>query len=238
MKTKILLSAGLLGVSALTSNAATVSLFTGGDVGEGIDFNNVLRATNIGQNAAYTVGTTTFQAYSFDPTFTACNWTVIDSFGAKPNYGDTAADNALENVMLSIGHGVNTPTVVWSGLTANTMYKVQVLAADTAATNANRGSSFQLITGDLSGTVADEALNNSLYDLQGGAGGGATKGVVITLMGMSDSSGKLSFRAVDSSGFLDNNSIANGIILSQVPEPSSALLGGLGVLALLRRRRA
>ena len=37
-------------------------------------------------------------------------------------------------------------------------------------------------------------------------------------------------------GLASNRSTINGVVLS-VPEPSSALLGGLGLLALLRRRR-
>jgi hypothetical protein len=61
---------------------------------------------------------------------------------------------------------------------------------------------------------------------------GATEGNWIRISGLTpDGSGNLAF----SMG--GRNSAFNGFQLVQVPEPSAALLGGLGVLALLRRRR-
>jgi hypothetical protein len=35
----------------------------------------------------------------------------------------------------------------------------------------------------------------------------------------------------------DDRRIISGLIVNQIPEPSAALLGGLGALLLLRRRR-
>lgn len=48
------------------------------------------------------------------------------------------------------------------------------------------------------------------------------------------------FNASNSRLFLggDNGLSFDNIVVSAIPEPSAALLGGLGVLALLRRRRA
>ena len=61
---------------------------------------------------------------------------------------------------------------------------------------------------------------------------GATEGNRIRITGLTpDGSGNLGF----SMG--GRNSAFNGFQLVQVPEPSAALLGGLGMLALLRRRR-
>ncbi len=96
-------------------------------------------------------------------------------------------------------------------------------------------TSYELLSGDLlSGTVVDSALNNNLLTLQGG---NVNKGVVITLIGSSDASGTLSFRTPDGTIGDDNNGIASGFILTQIPEPSTGLLGLLGLGFILRRRR-
>jgi hypothetical protein len=61
---------------------------------------------------------------------------------------------------------------------------------------------------------------------------GATEGNWLRIKALTpDGSGNLAF----SMG--GRNSAFNGFQLVQIPEPSAALLGGLGVLALLRRRR-
>lgn len=137
--------------------------------------------------------------------------------------------------MHDIGHGNNMPTLVFTNLRPNELYRAQVLASSNETGTARR-SSYELISGDLvTGTVVDSVANLDLTTLHGPA---LTQGVVITLMGFSDASGTLSFRAPNGTTGADNNSIASAFILTQVPEPSTAVLGLAGLGILLRRRRA
>ena len=53
-----------------------------------------------------------------------------------------------------------------------------------------------------------------------------------TDLGLGANDGYLSFEARGTKAYYDN------LVISAIPEPSAALLGGLGMLALLRRRRA
>lgn len=234
----------LLGASIL-SNAATVATFTGGDTGEGIDFSgNVVYALNLaGAGNSGTAPDLLISGVTFKDVFGGSalipnvdvGFSAIDNWVSKPTYGSTANDDNLEELMFDVAHGTpNMPTVVFSGLLANQLYRLQVLVSDNSL-SASRGTSYQLITGNLSGTVADQSLNMNITSLQGGD---RTKGVVVTLEGLSDASGQLSFRTPDGVGFTDPNGIANALILTQIPEPSIAMLGGLGVMALLRRRRS
>ena len=55
-----------------------------------------------------------------------------------------------------------------------------------------------------------------------------------SLTGTSDANGELQIFVERTGG---NNNRANGFEVVLIPEPSTALLGGLGLLALLRRRR-
>lgn len=239
------LTGAFLMTSAVTQ-AATVGLFTGGDVGEGIDFSgNVIHALNLGGGGTgspaapdlVVSGVTFRDVYASAALIpdVAANWQAIDNWGTKPSYGAGSNDANLSEVMWDITHGTNTPTLIFTNLSPNQLFRAQVLASDNGLTT-GRGNSYELISGDLTtGTVADRSLNNNLTTLQGGA---LTSGVVVSLMGSSDSLGTLSFRALDATGFQDNNSIASGFILTQVPEPTTGLLSLAGLGLLLRRRRA
>ena len=54
---------------------------------------------------------------------------------------------------------------------------------------------------------------------------------------MADGSGNITLNFGISQAFANDFAINGFQLVQQVPEPSAALLGGLGLLALLRRRR-
>lgn len=87
---------GALLISAATSQAATVSLFTGGDVGEGIDFSgNVIHAINIGAGgtSAPAAADLTVSGIAFKDAYAssvlipnvAPVWSGINNFVTMPN---------------------------------------------------------------------------------------------------------------------------------------------------------
>ena len=79
------------------------------------------------------------------------------------------------------------------------------------------------------GVAAASGLNrNSSLDMYFFDVTGLVSGDTIQILGA---------KAADSSGFGYNAVTIGGVTFDSVPEPSSALLGGLGLLAMLRRRR-
>ena len=130
--------------------------------------------------------------------------------------------------------------VAINGLTANGLYDIWLLSYRTnttstersvgtwATTNTTSSSSSQLVNATAlapGSTAFSEGYNYVLFsNVQATAGG------VITFTGQSQGFGSPQ----------DANSRRlhlNGLQINAVPEPSSALLGTLGMLALLRRRR-
>lgn len=114
------------------ASAATVSLVTGGDAGEGLDLEgNFLYALNVGPNGAVgKVG---------DADFTADNLTgmtivasdAIGAWGAL-DFGETVNDNTLEKVFISIRHVYSSPQpyrlrATLTGLEPGANYKLQLL---------------------------------------------------------------------------------------------------------------
>lgn len=109
-------------------------------------------------------------------------------------------------------------TLTLSGLQSNTLYSFSIYAGRNAnGSNADIG----LLTGSsLTGDTLVE--NRTLADFN------------IT----SDATGVISFRYRDTTEPGGAGSLLTAMSITQVPEPSAALLGGLGLFALLRRRRS
>lgn len=93
-------------------------------------------------------------------------------------------------------------------------------------------------------TVATAGFDTAIDTVQvnGGTGQGFlrstanTNGLFTSFTGLTtDGSGNLVITVTDASA--GQNPIINGALLTVVPEPSAALLGVIGMLALLRRRR-
>jgi hypothetical protein len=143
--------------------------------------------------------------------FTPTSWASI-ALGASQNVTATSAGNQFSSTFMddNTTEQYSDGTSVGSTITFADGDLITLLLSNTAGT----GSAF-----NGNGSVAKLYVNGTL--------GGTWTGLNL---GAGD--GFLSFQANDVNARIDNLSI------SAIPEPSAALLGGLGMLALLRRRRA
>ena len=124
-----------------------------------------------------------------------------------------------------------TRTITLSSLTPDQKYEVRLWAADYRTWGSGRNQTVTSISGVGTGVID---FNDS-PDTNGTTSGG---GFVIGVF-TADSGGSQSF-TLTGGGAASNGSQAaqvNAIQVVAIPEPSAALLGGLGMLCLLRRRR-
>ena len=118
-------------------NHGSVTPFSGGDPGEGLDLDgNFEHAVNLGGTSIF-VGDTLFVADSVAPGFSFVSNNVLNPFYTRPVYGDTAADNALESAMHSIrwsggGNPINNVTLTLD-VTPGDDYQLQVLFSENIA---------------------------------------------------------------------------------------------------------
>jgi len=137
-------------------------------------------------------------------------------------------DADFETIMDSFAHTqVSNPsdgTFLLSGLTAGQQYSVQLFASDMRAGIGNVRS---IRFGDGSGNFTAWALQSTAPSFIG----------TFT----ADPDGTQSFGVFSTSTSTESGSVLNAVTISIVPEPSTALLGGLGIglgmLLLLRSRR-
>ena len=140
-------------------------------------------------------------------------------------------------------------TTAWYGTTmtvsleviAGQQYQLQILLQEPGAwqmgplgsTERNFDILVENSAGDL-GLGVDEFVPG--VETNGAFAAGADFGLVYTY---SFTAFDTSFRVqvADSPNGIDGNAVLGALVLTQIPEPSTALLGGLGLLALLRRRR-
>lgn len=160
-------------------------------------------------------------AVSFDGIdFTAPTVGVFDaSFGGFYDSGSTlAATGTYKN-----GNAVG--TVNLTGLTSGYTYRIQALLFDGRTIYNGR-------------TVLFDGVNQGVY--ANGVSGDWGDGLLATGTFVADASTQsFTVHAREAGGVLLAGGQLNALTLYQtaVPEPSAALLGGLGMLALLRRRR-
>ena len=117
-------------------------------------------------------------------------------------------------------------TFTFSGLQANTEYSAKAWVFDSAQGNNNKSFNFITAGGSGGGTTSITNTQNTLVFAQSGPFSlvnFTTTGTGTATIGMENTAGSVSF--------------VNAFQLTAIPEPSAALLGGLGLLALLRRRR-
>ena len=249
-KTTLCLAGTTLLAATLTSFASTVSLgtltpFTGGDVGEGLDLSgNIVYALNLG-GSAQTVQGVNFAAASrtAPPTGITSTGTVGNQFDystANPggangaNYGATADDTALSTIVNTVWYDTN-----WTfdlAVTPGTQYQLQLILQEAYfPLQITAGRNFDIsVEGGLA--VDDLALG---LETNGANEAGADQGLVYTYNFTATGS---SFQvALDDNPLEtgDGNAVLAGVVLTeQIPEPSTIVLFGLGFLgSILRRRR-
>jgi hypothetical protein len=113
-------------------------------------------------------------------------------------------------------------TFTFSGLQLNTEYTVLGWVFDSESGNSGKNISFTTNGGTASITTSNTSNNNAAFSIP-----------ILT----SDGTGSATVVMDHTGGAGGAVSYVNGFQLTAIPEPSSALLGGLGLLALLRRRR-
>lgn len=252
-KTALPFAAVALLATTNASFASTVALgsltsFTGGDAGEGLDLTGTfVHAYNLG-GPAQTVQGVTFAAADRTslPTGLTMTGTAANQFvytGVNPgnanaaDYGLTTSDNALEAIATSVWYDGN-----WSldlAVTTGTQYKLQLILQEGF-------HSFQGVNGStIGGRNMDISLEGALglddfesgIETNGLAQDESDFGMVYTY----------EFTATDDifTVSLDrvapaNENVTLGAVTLEVipvPEPSSTALLGLGGLALILRRR-
>jgi hypothetical protein len=195
-----------------TSAPATVSGSYGQTLNTGLfDSTNVVYAENTG-GAAQTFDGISFAAGTVG---FAGTWNGFHE-GGRPSQTGAYGSSGPDTVTLGTG---SMPTLI-----IGQSYKVQVLVYD--------GRSDLGIPGR---TVWMDGINqgvyaNGIYNVNWGSGLLVTG--TFTASATTQAFTVETFQAGDSKGGL-----VNALVLNTVPEPHAALLGGLGLLALLRRRR-
>ncbi len=236
--------------AATTVNAGTISNVVGP---ASLDFTNNVYAVRF-NGPALVVNGVTFSPDGVAPQgaapagFSSVGPQLVTDWQTKPEFGGTTDDNNLEEIYSDIrwtnqgpdGAGPNPNLQANMNVTPGQMYRLQVLfygnhAADTRGwdirvdgVNAvDNISSLGVKTGAGYPAYSPNLGLVYTYDFV------APDGVVNVEMGHASL-----FGPGDATEFADDNAIWQGIMLSQIPEPSTAMLGGVAALALLRRRRS
>ena len=226
---------------ASTVSLGTLTAFTGGDAGEGLDLTgNIVSAFNLG-GTAQTVQGVNFVAAgtSGAPGITPSGVSAYDYSGSNggnaANYDSTTNDTALGSMVTSVWYAgtVSFDLAVETGK----QYKLQLILQE--GFGAFQGVDGSSATGRKTDISLEGALGlgdfESGIETNGYNQTGSDFGMVYTY----------EFTATDDAftvllarqGSSNENSILGAVTLEQVPEPSTTALLGLGGLALILRRR-
>lgn len=137
--------------------------------------------------------------------------------------GLTAAETTSLLDSVEFGSGVGNSTITLTGLSIGTDYMVQILLSDMRSSQTwNIG---------YAETVGGAEVYTPNLIANAGSTGGAQ--IITGTFTATQASQELHFDQNPT----NNNAELNALQLRVIPEPSTALLGGFGLLALLRRRR-
>ncbi len=154
--------------------------------------------------------------------------------GATIPFNTTGTNRPTVDGMFANYNANGTALITFTGLALNTQYDFSAIGG-----RASGGSDgfIKVITGTAGAGGADIDLIDSddFLDTFSLLNDGTIRNFSVT----SNGSGSIAFRFFEGQNDIDGGTSAtfNALSMTQIPEPSAALLGGLGLLALLRRRR-
>ena len=213
---------------ASTVNLGTLTPFTGGEAGEGLDLTgNIIYAFNLGGSAQTVQGVTFAAAAVGSPpvgiTTTAGNQ--FDYSGANPGgangaeYGSHADDDALETIVNTVWYDTS-----WTfdlAVTPGAQYKLQLILQESfwtfqGGTPRNFDISVEIASPSTLTLAVDELVLGMETDGAAPAQPGADQGLVYTYTFTATDS---SFRVAldDSAAGADLNSILGAVILEELP---------------------
>lgn len=225
--------------SAATNVNATTDISTAG---------TLVRALNFGEATNRTINTVTFVGYtatypggtgSYDPV--AGTGTIIGSasftgYGTPVDHANAALDASYGSALAS-GRYVNGAgsigTQTLTGLTIGQQYLIQIWFNDVRTTVA--GDVINSVLIDSGASTPSVTLQSDDDGLDGAGGRGAL--AQFTIGTFTASATTQVFRVDENSTTSVAGATMNMLQIRAIPEPSSMWLGGLGVLALMRRRR-
>jgi autotransporter-associated beta strand protein len=228
------ISEGMAGTGGLTKedgNTVTLSgtnSYSGATIIKGGTL-KINTSTSIGSSASITVGDTGSSGAALDATaagFTVGSAQTLGGIGTIYATGQTVTASGT----VSPGNSVGTLTIDGGTL---------VLDADTGFVF-ELGTSSDLISLVNSATLSLGSGTLGLADFLFSNSGGFGEGVYTLIGGASSFSGSLDSGDLTGVVLGYNSTLSmsgNNLVLTVIPEPRAALLGGLGLLALLRRRR-
>lgn len=219
MKPASLLLASLFAATASLQAAAIISWGTPQNVTAVTDISTtgtLVTAANLGTTTSYTINGVTFTGNTTLWTGTGnANFTGYVAHAVGGDYGNALSTGRYTN-------GGTTATLVLSGLTIGTTYQLQIWFNDL------RDGTPDIVRYNMGGSTVDLTT-----DTDGGTGGTDLSQYALGTFTATATSENLTATTVSGGG----GPTLNMFQVRAIPETSSALLGGLGLLALLRRRR-
>jgi len=213
----------------IQSGLGTLTRFTGGDAGEGLDLSgNIIYAFNLGPGATQTVQGVTFAAAPVGAPpagITTTTSTHFDYSTANPggangaDYGAHADDDALETIVNTVWYGAN-----WTfdlAVTPGTQYQLQLILQEShfgnqGISNRNFDVSVETASPSTLTLAVDELVLGQETDGAGPAQSGADFGLVYTYTFTATDS---SFRVAlaDSPNGSDTFAVLGAVTLEELP---------------------
>ena len=157
--------------------------------------------------------------------------------GASGPFNTTGTNRPTVDGIFVNQNGSSGPAITITGLTPNSLYDFSAIGGRasggvdgfikvTTGAFGSGGSDIDLLPGDTDDLLDTFTLSNA--------------GTILNFQVTSNVSGVVAFQFFENETIAGNtvaNATFNALSITGIPEPSAALLGGLGLLALLRRRR-